>query len=394
MGTKESDGIKADTELPKPHEPRVDPTPRMSDHDDERKHEFDYTRRVRPSMLQKLVKKFDGSGDPYDHIATFRQVVRAEQVSDNHTQIEGFGLTLKGKALSWFQTLEPSTITTLQSLEKDFIAAFSKMGIKHNAVAQIYAFRQKAHESVRDCVNRLKQYITRCPNKEKPSQRRLISIFLEGLQNKILHAHLYAKKHTCFNECCLDAMDYDDNFDMSSVSSQEDQPRERHEPSKELDSKAKELNTEQIADIVVRRMEQLYCPPITYQQESTNMPMRKWCQLCKWNFTHTTQECQHIPRMLQEQTWARPLQQPKAQVMTSERPFVPMQVQEQARPVSLAQPPVHVTAPSTSNQDNSKNDEGETKSTKVGTCMECGEDHWMKDCPLRQVPTTQPGEKV
>ena len=79
--------------------------------------------------------------------------------------------------------------------------------------------------------------------------------------------------------------------------------------------------------------------------------------------------------------------------MPSERPFVPMQVQEQARPVSLAQTPVHVTSPSIANQDNSKNAEGEIKLTKVGTCMECGADHWMKDCPRRQVVATHPGEK-
>ena len=107
-----------------------------------------------PSTLQKLVKKYDGSKDPHDHIASFKQVLRAEQVSDSHTKIEGFGLTLEGKALSWFQSLEPGEETTFQSLEKDFTAAFSKMDIKHNAVAQIFAFRQKEHESVRDCVNR------------------------------------------------------------------------------------------------------------------------------------------------------------------------------------------------------------------------------------------------
>ena len=37
-----------------------------------------------------MIKKFDGSGDPHDHVASFKQVVRAEQVSDQHTQIEGF----------------------------------------------------------------------------------------------------------------------------------------------------------------------------------------------------------------------------------------------------------------------------------------------------------------
>ena len=93
------------------------------------------------------------------------------------------------------------------------------MGIKHNAIAQIYAFKQKDNESMQDCANRLKQYITRYPSNEKPRHARLISIFLEGLHNKTLHAHLYIKKHTSFNECCLDPMDYDDIFYISSVSS-------------------------------------------------------------------------------------------------------------------------------------------------------------------------------
>ena len=42
-------------------------------------------RKVRPLALQKLVKKYDGSGDPFDHGAAFKQVVHAEQVSDIHT---------------------------------------------------------------------------------------------------------------------------------------------------------------------------------------------------------------------------------------------------------------------------------------------------------------------
>ena len=66
----------------------------------------------------------------HDHLASFRQVVRAEEVSDLHVLKEGFGLTLEGKALSWFQTLDPSTYSNFESLEKDFIGAFTKTGIK------------------------------------------------------------------------------------------------------------------------------------------------------------------------------------------------------------------------------------------------------------------------
>ena len=60
-------------------------------------------RKVRPSALQKLVKKYDGSGDPFDHIAAFKQAVHAEQVSDAHTKIEGFGLSLESKAQLGFR---------------------------------------------------------------------------------------------------------------------------------------------------------------------------------------------------------------------------------------------------------------------------------------------------
>lgn len=95
----------------------------------------EYPRKTRPSNFQKWAKKYNGSGDPYDHLATFKQVVRAEQITNLHTQVEGFGLTLESKALSWFQTLEPHAFLDFAALERDFIAAFSKMGIKHNVVS-------------------------------------------------------------------------------------------------------------------------------------------------------------------------------------------------------------------------------------------------------------------
>ena len=58
------------------------------------------TRRVRLANFQKWVKKFNGSNDLYDHLASFKQVAIAKQVHDLHTKVEGFGLTLEGRALS------------------------------------------------------------------------------------------------------------------------------------------------------------------------------------------------------------------------------------------------------------------------------------------------------
>ena len=111
---------------------------------------------MRPTSLQKFSKRFDGSGDPYDHVAQYRQLIFAEGVTDIHTMVQGFGLTMEGRALSWFQTLKPSVLYDFEALIKRFIEAYSKIGIKHNTVMQILSFKQKDRETVRECVDRLR----------------------------------------------------------------------------------------------------------------------------------------------------------------------------------------------------------------------------------------------
>ena len=45
---------------------------------------------------------------------------------------------------------------------------------------------------------------------EIPNQEQLVSIFLEGLLKKKLHAALYPKKHKTLNVCIKDAIELDD----------------------------------------------------------------------------------------------------------------------------------------------------------------------------------------
>ena len=70
-------------------------------------------------------------------------MVRAEEVSNLHVLKGGFGLTLEGKALSWFQTLDIRTYYSFEALERDFIGAFTKIGIKHSVSALITKFKQE-----------------------------------------------------------------------------------------------------------------------------------------------------------------------------------------------------------------------------------------------------------
>ena len=168
--------------------------------------------RARPSDFWKWVTKFIGSSYVYHHLASFRQVSRAKRVTDLHTLVEGFGMTLEGKALEWFHTLTPSSFPSLKVLEKDFIAAFSKIGQKHDGLSLLYEFKQESSESMRDNALQFKKHLARCPKSKLPCQERLVSLFIKGLLNCELHAMLYIKHHKTMNECIHDAIEFDDIY--------------------------------------------------------------------------------------------------------------------------------------------------------------------------------------
>ena len=64
---------------------------------------------------------------------------------------------------------------------------------------------------MRDCSKQLCKYILICPKVEIPNQEHLVSIFLEGLLNKKLHATLYPKKHKTLNAYIKDAIELNNN---------------------------------------------------------------------------------------------------------------------------------------------------------------------------------------
>ena len=126
----------------------------------------------------------------------------------------------------------------------------------------------------------------------------------------MLHAHLYALRHTSFNACCHDAMDYDDNLDVDDKFGKGDKIEDKQSTVKI--SETMEANYDTIAEIVLKRMGQLYHPqprnnytPQAIQgpfrcgkcgrdhktelctvYPSRSLPPSMWCDVCRWNYTH------------------------------------------------------------------------------------------------------------
>ena len=89
-------------------------------------------------------------------MARFCQVLFAEDVDDVHTMVQGFGLTLECKELSWFYSLSNSVLYDFEVLINAFIKENTKIRIKHNTLTQILDFKQKEKETIKDAIGRLK----------------------------------------------------------------------------------------------------------------------------------------------------------------------------------------------------------------------------------------------
>ncbi|MCO5575225.1 hypothetical protein L7F22_029023 [Adiantum nelumboides] len=76
---------------------------------------------------------------------------------------------------------------------------------------QIYAFKQKENEKVKEASLRFKQYIKRCPRKELPQNERLSVLFIEGLRNETLKKDLHLKACSTFEQVTREALYLVDN---------------------------------------------------------------------------------------------------------------------------------------------------------------------------------------
>ncbi|MCO5562631.1 hypothetical protein L7F22_016259 [Adiantum nelumboides] len=298
------------------------------------------TRRMRPSQVAKCMpKKYGRSGDPYAHVSLFKQVLRAEQITDFHTQYEGFGLTLKGTALTWFQPLDPKKFPNIDNVLREFTEEFSKRGIKHNTVSQIYAFKQRENEKVKEASLRFKQYTERCPRREPPQDERLSVIFMEGLRNEMLKKDLHLKACSTFEHVTREALylvnnckaygevNEDANSIASDTSSVKSEPSTKKDPlatptTEQMIEEITKRIQQQMENLAVKQSQMRKCnicggdhptPWCTQQPKAPIVTGRvlKWCAVEQKWINHGTEECFYNKNYVRERPYGSPTGPPQ-----------------------------------------------------------------------------------
>ena len=76
-----------------------------------------------------FLDSYDGTGDLFDHIATFKTTMHLQRVLDE-IMCRAFPTTLKGPARVWFSKIPPNSVSSFEELSKLFVNNFIR-GQRH-----------------------------------------------------------------------------------------------------------------------------------------------------------------------------------------------------------------------------------------------------------------------
>ncbi|XP_059436624.1 uncharacterized protein LOC132169640 [Corylus avellana] len=124
------------------------------------------------------VGEYDGSGDPSDHMESFRAHIILHETPDE-IACRAFPLTLRGVAKEWFGSLKPKSVYGFDYLGQQFLGQFLATRRRKKKPAYLLSLMQGKDES-------LKEYLSRF-NREKltvesTDKQTILSALMHGIQ--------------------------------------------------------------------------------------------------------------------------------------------------------------------------------------------------------------------
>ena len=109
-----------------------------------------------PKFKMPSLDSYDGTRDPFDHIATFKTSMHLQEVLDE-IMCRAFPTTLKGPVQVWFSKIPLNTVSSFEELSKLFVNNFiGRQRHKHSS-SNLLTIEQGENESLRSfitCFNR------------------------------------------------------------------------------------------------------------------------------------------------------------------------------------------------------------------------------------------------
>ena len=109
-----------------------------------------------PKFKMPSLDSYDGTRDPFDHIATFKTTMHLQGVP-NKIMCRAFPTTLKGPARVWFSKMPPNSISSFEELSKLFVNNFIGGQRYKRSSSSLLTIEQGENESLRSFITRFNQ---------------------------------------------------------------------------------------------------------------------------------------------------------------------------------------------------------------------------------------------
>ena len=109
-----------------------------------------------PKFKMPCLDSYDGTRDPFDHIATFKTTMHLQGVL-NEIMCRAFPTTLKGPAQVWFSKIPPNSVSSFEELSKLFVNNFIGGQRHKRSSSSLLTKEQGENESLRSFITRFNQ---------------------------------------------------------------------------------------------------------------------------------------------------------------------------------------------------------------------------------------------
>ena len=123
------------------------------------------------------IEAFDGAKDPVDHLNTYKNQMELHGYQDP-IRCRAFAITLKGLALSWFNKLLPSSVSSFRELSITFVSHFIGARTYKKPSYHLLTIKQSPQESLRSYVQRFNAESLKV---DIPNEKFVITAFIAGL---------------------------------------------------------------------------------------------------------------------------------------------------------------------------------------------------------------------
>nr|XP_023873422.1 uncharacterized protein LOC111986016 [Quercus suber] len=147
---------------------------------------------------------YDGTHDPFDHIATFKTTTHLQGVPDE-IMCRAFPTTLKGPAQVWFSKIPPNSVSSFEELSKLFVNNFIERQRHKCSSSSLLTIEQGENESLRSFITRFNREALTV---DEMDDKLLLAAFHNRVNSDLFIHKLYEQEHQTMAELIHSAQNF------------------------------------------------------------------------------------------------------------------------------------------------------------------------------------------